>query len=144
MARVANRFTNPENGLFYDWQINHNEEDEVGFERHVDHSAVTSGTGGLVWQQGVDEPMVFTLRGTILEPIQHFQFTNFAKVSELHTIIWRDFTGEEYEVLLTYKARRERVARNPRGGDLAPNHVWRYSMTLQVIQVLSGLWLPAE
>jgi hypothetical protein len=140
MARSPNRFTDPETGVFYDWQINHLEEEEAGFRRSIQHSASTNGVGGLVWQQGDDEPIVFNYRGTILDPAQHAQFVAYSNLCKDHTIIFRDFAGDEYEVLMTYTPRRESVMRNPRGGTIAPYHIWRYTMTLQVIQALSGTW----
>jgi hypothetical protein len=139
MTRTANRFTDPPTGLVYDWPLNHQAEEEAAPMRSVTHTATTSGSG-LVWQQGEDEPIVFTFTGTVLDPAQHEAFTGFSRACKDHTIIFRDFAGEEYEVLMSYKPRREGVVRNFRGGTVAPYHIWRYTMTLQVIQVISGNW----
>lgn len=140
MARVANRFTNPANDNYYDWVINHQEEEDVGLGRSIEPTASTSGVGGLVIQQGADDPMVLSYRGTILEEAQHEEFIDWSNLCKTQTIVFKDFAGEEYEVLMTYRSRRERVAHNPRGGTAAPLHIWRFSMTMHVVQALSGAW----
>lgn len=134
--RVANRFTNPANADTYDWVMNHQEEEEAGFQHSIEATATTSGVGGRVLQQGPDEPLVLKYRGTVLDPAQHDEFLAWAALSRTQTIIFRDFADNEYEVLMTYMPRRERVMRNPRGGTTAPFHIWRYSMEMHVVQVL--------
>ena len=139
MTRVANQFRDPATGDTYDWPINHSDENETARSRNIEHTAPTSGRG-LVRQQGDDSPLVFTFSGTILHAAQNARFVEWYELGRDQTVIFRDWTGAEYEVLITaYQPRRERVMWNPRDPDMR-DHIIRWSMTLEVVQVLAGPW----
>lgn len=140
MARVANRFTNPVTGGFYDWILNHNEEEASGLERTIEHTAPTDGIG-LIRQQGEEGPMVLQYRGSILQESQISTFRAWYNLCRSQTIYFRDFNGDEYEVLITsFKPQRKRVVRNPRDPVNAPMHTWTYEMSMEVLRVISGPW----
>lgn len=138
MAR--NRFTNPATSAFYDWQVNHSEEQEFGKRRNIEHGALTNGTG-LVRQQSADSPMVLHLRGTIFHQAQYEEMIAWWKLSETQTIYFKDFSGDEYEVIVTeFNPVRERTIKNPRDFANAPYWFWRYDLTMEVIRIRSGSW----
>lgn len=138
MAR--NRLTNPANGQFYDWQINHSEEGAFGKTRQISESANTANTG-LIKQQGDATPLQMKLTGTILHKKQHQEFTKFWQLCETQTVIFKDFAGEEYEVIITnYNPVRRRTVKNPRDFANAPLWYWTYELEFEVIRVISGVW----
>lgn len=139
-----NRFTDPRTADFYDWDINHKEEEEFGKERQVTYGANTANTG-LIKQQGDASPLKIQVRGTVLQKSQHDEFIAWWKLCgdpDPQTIYFKDFADEEYEVIITaYKPTRKGVAANPRGGTAAPLWYWEYTMTMEVITIRSGSWL---
>ncbi len=138
MAR--NRFTNPADGSFYDWQVNHSTESAVGKSRQITESANTANTG-LIKQQGDSQPLKMKLQGTIFHKKQHEEFVKYWQLCESQTIIFKDFTGDEYEVMIvSYEPVRKRTVRNPRDFANAPLWYWSYEMELEVIRVISGTW----
>lgn len=140
MARVSNRFYDASDSTEYLWPLNHSEEEAIGEERPITETAVTSGIG-VVRQQGAEAPLKILLRGTVLDPAQHAAFIAWRRRCRTHTIQFRDFAGDVFEVLITsYKPQRQAVLRNPRGGSTAPLHIWKYTMELDVISVISGTW----
>lgn len=145
MARIANRFT-ASDGTIYDWQVNHDEEDEFGRTRNIEHTATVAGaTGDIVRQQGDDSPAVIKLSGTILHEAQVTEFDAWMLRTRFETIHFRDFTGDEYEVIITsFLPKRVRTLKNPRD-PTAPLWYWKYSMEMDVIHVLSGArgWMGA-
>lgn len=142
MSRVANLFIDPAGvRATYAWAINHDEEQDTGLSRTIDHTANTAGTG-LVRQQGADDPITLTYAGTILDVAQHREFLAWVELSKHRTIFFRDFAGDEYEVLITaYKAPRTRVARNPR--DPAHPWIWHYTLTMEVVTIRAGVYAQA-
>jgi hypothetical protein len=141
MARTANRFTNPVNGVVYDWPINHSDEDEVGRDRGVTYEGNT-GNVGLVAQQGELTPIVLRYTGTILTYAQLTGMIGWFNLCQTQTIYFTDFAGDSYEVIITaFKPKRLRAMRNPRGGTQAPTHYWTYSIEMSVLRVLSGEWV---
>jgi hypothetical protein len=137
---MRERFTNPANGQYYDWPINHDEEAEFGVSRNIEHGANTANTG-FVRQQSEDSPLIIKISGAILTVAQHEQFRDWYMLSKDQTIYFRDFHGDEYEVIFTsYKPTRKRTIRNPRGGSVNPYHWYRYDMEMEVIRVISGTW----
>lgn len=139
MAR--NRFTDPATNDTYDWQINHSEEESFGKTRNIEHTAPTSGTG-LVKQQSDDGPLVIKVKGVMLHKAQVQEFINWWKVTHSRTIYFKDFTGDEYEVLITsFLPLRKRTIRNPRDFANAPLWYWEYELEMEVITVRSGLWV---
>lgn len=137
---MRNRFTNPSNGSFYDWQVNHSTESAFGKSRQITESANTANTG-LIKQQGDSAPLRMKLQGTIFHKAQHEEFVKYWQLCESQTIIFKDFTGDEYEVLIvSYDPVRKRTVRNPRDFANAPLWYWTYEMELEVIRVISGTW----
>lgn len=138
MAR--NRFTNPLDGTFYDWQVNHSEEQTLGRTRSFDHTAPTSGNG-LIRQQGDDPPMVIHLQGTILHKAQHTQMVNWFNLSRTQTIYFTDFTGDQYEVVITsFLPVRKRTVKNPKDYANAPYWYWTYDIEMEVVRFIASDW----
>lgn len=126
----------------YLWHTNHLEEEEHGPIIGMERTAPTGGIG-LVRQQGSEEPMRLTLTGTIMDPLQHLAFVVWRSRCLDRTIRFKDFAGDEYEVVITrYQPRRERVVRNPRATPGTPEQLYvrRYTIEMDVIQVLEGSW----
>jgi hypothetical protein len=137
---MRNRFTNPADGSFYDWQVNHSTEGSFGKSRQITESANTANTG-LVKQQGDAQPLKMKLQGTIFHKKQVEEFVRFWQLCESQTIIFKDFTGDEYEVLiLNFDPVRKRTVRNPRDAKNAPLWYWTYELEMEVIRVISGVW----
>lgn len=137
---VRNRFTDPLTGSFYDWQVNHSTENAFGKARQVTESANTANTG-LIKQQGDASPLQIKLAGTILHLAQHKEFIRFWELCESQTIIFRDFTGDEYEVMITsYLPLRKRTIRNPRDFANAPLWYWSYDLEMDVVRIIKGVW----
>lgn len=135
-----NRFTNPANGSFYDWQVNHSTESAFGKSRQITESANTANTG-LIKQQGDAQPLKMKLQGTIFHKHQLEEFVHFWQLCESQTIIFKDFTGDEYEVLIvSFDPIRKRTVRNPRDFANAPLWYWSYELEMEVIRVISGTW----
>lgn len=140
MALSRNRFTNPANGAFYDWHINHDEEDEGGRRRAIEYTAPTSNIG-LVQQQGDDPPIMLKYTGKILHAAQHAQFIAFFNLCRTQTIIFTDFAGDSYEVIITaYVPKRVRTLRNQNDPTI-PFHYWTYTVEMSVVRVIAGTWV---
>lgn len=144
--RVANVFIDPANGDEYPWPINHSEEESFGKTRTIDHTAPTargSDPGvGLIRQQGDDTPLTWKYSGTILDPTQEDAFIDWWERSRQRTIFFRDFTGAEYEVIITgYEPKRIRCLVNRRGGDRWPFHYVNYTLSMEVLTIRSGPWV---
>jgi hypothetical protein len=123
----------------YSWPANYSEEGEFGRRRNYERTASTSGVG-VVRQQGDDGPVVISVTGTILEKDQHSFFCAFMKIGKLRTLIFTDFEGHQYEVLMTaYLPTRQRAARNPRDPSILL-HYYKYQMEMEAVRVLSGPW----
>jgi hypothetical protein len=145
MARVANRFTAAD-GTFYDWLVNHDEEDAFGRERNIEVTATVAGaTGNLVRQQGDDSPPRLRLSGKILHQSQVIQMDYWMLRTRYETIHFRDFAGDEYEVIITsFQPKRIRTIKNPRD-PAAPLWYWSYTLEMQVIRAIAGarVWMGA-
>jgi hypothetical protein len=140
MAR--NRFTNPADGSFYDWQINHADEDAVSKSRNITRSGTTDNVG-VVRQQGDAGPLTLKYSGTILHRAQLVEFWRWFEISRDQTIYFTDFDGQEFEVQITeFSPQRHRTLRNPRDPS-APLHYWTYSITLDVFAIRTGDMLDA-
>jgi hypothetical protein len=135
---VRNRFTDRAPGGLgsYDWHVNHDEEEDGGKNREITLSANTSGLG-LVRQQGAPDPFTFKLSGAILHQDQYTKFWRYFDACQSRTIFWRDFTGDEYEVVITSFTPR-RIRGQNTADPTIPHHFWRYTMELQVLRVESG------
>lgn len=140
MAYGRNQFIDPRGVVpTYAWQVNHDTEDQFGRERQVTTSAPT-GNVGLVRQQGEDSPLVISLSGSILHAAQHAAMRRYFDLSRGQTVIFTDFAGDSYEVLVTsFKPTRQRTIRNPRDSSIEL-HYWHYTLDMQVIRVISGPW----
>lgn len=126
----------------YDWQVNYNEEGEFGRARNLDVTTTTNGAVMIV-QQGEDDPLKISVQGTILHANQHNEFVGYFKKSKLQSLIFQDFEGHQYEVMLeSYKPKRLRTIRNPRDPSI-PLHYYTYSMDMLVLRVISGPWVGA-
>lgn len=144
MARTANRFT-ASDGTTYDWHVNHDEEENFGKRRNIEHTANVSGWG-LIRQQGDDSPVVIRLSGKILHRAQITQFDYWMARCRYESIHFRDFAGEEYEVIITaFEPKRVRTLFNPRDQTNAPLWYWTYTMEMEVLRVVSGsrIWMNA-
>lgn len=140
MARTPNVFRDPA-GVRpdYAWPINHSEEEEGGRVRNIETTALTAGVG-LVMQQGADSLPTLRYTGTILTEAQKAAMDSWFELCRGQTIIFRDFTGDEAEVIVTaFKPRRVRTMRNARDLANAPLHYWTYSIEMTVIRVISGV-----
>jgi hypothetical protein len=138
MAR--NRFSDPRTGQFYDWPINHSDEDQFGRDRGVTLEANT-GNVGLVKQQGDLTPLTLRLQGTILTRAQYQAMLNWFALCNTQSINFTDFAGDSYEVTITsFMPVRKRTLRNPRDPG-APLWYWTYTIEMMVLTVLSGAWV---
>lgn len=139
MARTPNVFRDPAGNLpDYPWPINHSEEEEGGRVRNIETTALTSGVG-LVMQQGADSLPTLRYSGTILTEAQLVAMRSWYELCRTQTIIFRDFAGDEAEVIVTaFKPTRKRTMRNARDLVNAPLHYWTYSLEMTVIRVISG------
>lgn len=141
MPHVANRnrFINPADDSDYVWEVNHDTEEQFGRQVAIDYAAPTADRTDFVRQEGQQEPLTFRLSGTILTQTQYNALWFFYTLSRAHTIMFEDFTGAMFEVIVTsFQPIRKRVARNPRGGTDAPYHIWTYSITMDVVTFVSG------
>lgn len=144
--RVANRFTDPLTGAFWDWNINHNDETgtaakgggQGGLERNYTISAPVSG-GIHIRQEGAPDPLSFSWKGTALTRAQHQQFLAWYKLCDTQTLYLRDFSGDEYEVVITaYIWSRKPVAQNRNDMTNASTWVYDFQIDLDVIAARAG------
>lgn len=138
MARWT--FTNPATGATYPFPVNPSEEEEFGKRRNIEHSAPTSGVG-LIRQQGDDDPLVLKVKGTIFHRDQVVQMIAWQQLTRTQTIYLTDHAGDQYEILITaFLPQRQRTIRNPRDYANAPLWFWKYSLEMEVLRVISGVW----
>lgn len=139
MAYGRNLFIDPRTGAQYAWQVNHDTEESVGRQRPVTSITTTNGTGRIV-QQGDEAPLKLKLSGTILHAAQFAQMRAFYDLSRTQTIIFQDFAGDRYEVVIDdFEPLRKRTARNPRDSSIGL-HYWTYTIEMTVVRVISGAW----
>lgn len=126
----------------YSFEVNNNDED-VARRRNVDSFQNTSG-GSWIFQQGQDDPLTISISGTMLTKSQNRMLTWFFNRCSQHTMIYEDFEGQQYEVMITaFAPKRVRATRNPRGGVDNPLHYYTYTMEMMVLTVMSGDWTLA-
>lgn len=136
---VHNKFTDPAPvgaRPEYTWPINHDTEGEQGRERSIDTSQNVAGTR-TIQTQGDLTPMVKDFRGSALVDAQIAEMLAWQALCESRTIILTDFSGAQYEGLISsFKYARQRVAANSR----QPGSPWKWTYTLQftVVRVLAG------
>jgi hypothetical protein len=90
-----------------------------------------------VRQQGAQQPLTAQLSGTILHLAQFEQFWAWFGICDYRTIFFRDFYGDEYEVVITNFDPQRLRGRNPQDPSI-PLHYWKYTMEMEVLQVISG------
>lgn len=140
MTRLANEFIDPTNGEKYAWPVNHTSEETSGVQRTITRGANTANTG-LVRQQADDQPLTFQLAGTIFAEAQLQAFIKFYAMCKQHTIIFKKYSGDEYECIITeFKPPEKKTIHNPKDFANAPLWYWSYTMTIEVVTVRSGLW----
>lgn len=136
--RVANTFFDPQTAQTYAWPINHETEEQFGQERSVTTEANTANTG-LVRVQGDRQPMQLRLSGKMLTRAQRDAFWDWFNRCETRTIQYSDVEGNTFEVqILAYNPIRVRAAKNFRDPVNAPTWIYTYTMTMDVIRVVSG------
>lgn len=144
MAIHRNELRDPGSpGHNYTWHVNHSEEEAFGRSRTITKDAPTAGVG-TIRQQGADSPMEIRVTGTILDELQHFAFIYYLEASRQRSVIFEDFAGDEYEVIVTdYQPVRIRAARNPRANPATPqaHYIRHYTLTMEVITFRGGAWL---
>lgn len=140
MARTPARFTNPITSATYDWPINHNEEEDSGRVSEMTFEANSSNVG-LVGTQGELQPLVLKYQGTILTEAQVIAMLGWFALCRTQTIYYTDPAGDQYEVVIaSFLPRRQRVARNQRDLVNAETFIWKYTIEMAVVRVISGLW----
>lgn len=146
MMRVSNRFIDPATAETWDWPINHHDESGTGSKaggqgglgRNFTVSAPTS-LGVRIRQQAANDPLSFSFKGTALTRLQHQTFLYWWKKCEHHSIILRDFSGDQFEVMVTaYIPVRKPVAQNRNDMVNAALWVYDYQIDFDVISVVSG------
>lgn len=140
IATPRNALWNPVTDHTYEWAINHSEEDEITVGRQIDHGA-PAATVAVVRQQRPAGSLVLSLSGTILDPAQQAELEDFFDDCDDTTLYYRDSETDTYEVVITsFDSKRVRTARNPVTAGL---FYWTYSITMDVVRVLSGPYLAA-
>lgn len=140
MTRLANEFIDPKTAEVYPWPVNHESESEANLARSISTAANTAGTQ-LVRQQGVGGPLTFQLTGAIFLKSQLEKFIHFYNLCESQTIYFKKYSGDEFEVQITdFKPVEVKTIHNPKDSTNAPLWYWRYTMTLEVITVRSGVF----
>lgn len=124
----------------YPFKVNHLEEDGFGKTRTISHTGTTAANRQ-VRQQAAPDPMTFTLTGSILHKSQHDQFIRFFNACDHNTVIFTDFEGNQYEVLIIdYTPTRKYTIRNPRDPSI-PLHYYSYTLKMEVVNFISGEWV---
>jgi hypothetical protein len=135
---MRDTFTDPLTGATYPWLIGHDTEDSAGKQRQIQESANTANTG-LVKQQGDTTPVILKYSGKILHLSQLQQFWKWFELCETQTIYFSDYAGDTYEVIITdFSPVRKATVRNPKDFANAPFWYWTYSISMEVIRVISG------
>lgn len=141
MTVVHNVFTNPANGDQFTWPVNHDTEDLGGRTRSISYGGNTLEVG-LVRQQGDDLPLQFKYSGTLFTQAAIQRMFDFFNLGRTQTIYLTDFSGAQYEVLITdFTPVRKRVVRNVHDPVNAPTWIWTYSITMDVVTIISGYLL---
>ncbi len=132
-GRIANRLYDPETGVAFAFAINHSDEEPRSFARTYEAGAPT--TVGLVRHQSAADLVHLVFRGLILDPAQKTAADALFDHCDEYTLIYEDYSGEAYEVIITTWDCRPERARNPHTRGLV---MWRYTMDLAILRVLHG------
>lgn len=115
----------------YVFEVNHSEEQAPDQGRSIDHQAVTTGPRFVI-QQGTSNPLTLKFSGTILTQAQLDAMQSYYDACSTRTVFFRDFTGVEFEVIVTrFDYLRKRTLSNPRAPLL--KHYWTYDLEMEVI-----------
>jgi hypothetical protein len=145
-VRVGNQFIDPATGETWTWPINHSDETgtaakgggQGGLERNYTVSAPTS-LGIAIRQQAANDPMSISWKGTALTRAQHQKFLYWFSKCSSHSIILRDFSGDEFEVVITaYIPQRKPAAINRNDMVNAPYWYYDFQIDMDVITAISG------
>lgn len=139
---MQNRFTSWDGSDVYDWHVNQSNpdgEEPLGRERQLTREASSGGLVGGIVQQGDEGPMTIKYSGTIFHQAQYDRMWDFYVRSRTETIMFRDFTGQEMEVMFTsFMPKRRGTLRNPRDPANCPNWYWTYTLEMEIMQIFSG------
>lgn len=115
----------------YEFEVNHYEEEQAQRTHGMRRTANTSGTG-YVRQQGGKSPDILSFSGAILTQSQYDAMVDYFEACSTRTVFFREYTGEEREVIITsFAPRRIATAKNLREPSLM--HYWRYSIEMEVV-----------
>lgn len=135
---MRDTFIDPKTGHEYPWLVGHDEEAAVGKSRNVTHSGNTAGTG-LTRQQGEPGPLTLKYSGKILHKSQFEEMWKFYELCETQTIYYRDYFGEEFEVVITqFEPIRKATPHNPQDPNMRL-HYYTYTITMEIVAVRAGL-----
>lgn len=135
---MRDMFIDPKTGNQYVWLVGHDEEASVGKTRAITHSANTQNTG-LIRQQGDVAPLVLKYSGKILHLSQYEEFWKWFQLCETQTIYFKDYFGEEFEVLITsFEPIRKPTVKNPKDFTNMPLHYYVYTLTMEIVKVRAG------
>ena len=123
----------------YQFYVGHDEESEFGSNTSIDRTANTAGTG-LVMQAGEPSIEPISITGKILTLAQYQKLVAFERKSRHNTLIWTDFFGDSYEVVISaFKAKRMRTLFNRRDPGMR-YHYYQYTLEMTVVTVKAGAW----
>lgn len=123
---------------YYDWPVNHTDEESTGKARNVTRTANTANVGA-VRQQADDGGVQLKLTGTILSRAQLLSFWTWFAYCKTSTIIFTDFDGQSYEVQMTdFQPTRKRKLRSIGQDPSIPFHYYTYTMTLDIYRFVAG------
>lgn len=135
---MRDMFIDPKTGAEYVWLIGHETESPTGKKRNITRSGNSANTG-LVRQQGDPTPLILKFEGKILHLSQYEEMWRFFQLCESQTIYFRDYIGEEYEVMITeFDPQRLATVKNPKDFANAPRHYWKYTIEMEVVKVRAG------
>ena len=135
-TRTPNEFFDPAGTLAtYQWHINHLEQDGPSRSNNVEFEGSADGRG-IVPTEGVYEPLILTLTGTILHKAQNIEFWKWRHLT--NSFRFNDFEGNSYEVsMLAYEPKKIRVALNPADPTMIGYKI-EYSMQLWIMRIIDG------
>lgn len=126
----------------YAFNINPDTENTREASRSYTETGRSDVTASPLLQQGTDPSQKIEISGTILHPNQDAAFAIWFQRSKSRTIIYQDWAGYQYVVLIErYSAPRQRVAYNATGGNTYMKYsTIQWSMTLRIVKTLTGPW----
>lgn len=129
-----NAFFDPATGVSYQWPRNNSKVEKAERSRALTELAPTAAG----WQDGVrpalqqnlEAPEVLVLTGRVWDVDQVRVFSDFLRITKRRTVIFEEFSGERYEVLLdSLEPKRIPVVRAPNGG----RYVWEFSLQMEIV-----------